>query len=293
MLSRQNGAGVEALAPFFFYLISTQTNFQQKYNSDNMLTLIAESKTMSARQKTISYAGLSHHIPIFEAEASEIIKFLSSLDPTELAMRISISNALATKAAAMIYEFPNKSTGSEAIMAFTGEVFRGLDISTLDISDRNYAASHLMIISSLYGLLRTDDIIKPYRLDFNAACAPDGNRLAKYWRAKVTTALKNLMEESGEREVLDLLPAEASRCIDWNALKDTANIMKVDFKAVGEDGNLKTPHSGKLKEMRGKMARTILSGRIDGFDALRKCHTAAFAPDSDLHTPQSLVFVIL
>lgn len=258
-----------------------------------MLTLIAESKTMSCRERAVSPDRLSCHTPVFETEASEIIEYLSSATTDELAMRISISHALAAKAARMIYEFPNKSTGSEAISAFTGEVFRGIDISTVSETAKTFAASHMMIISSLYGLLRTDDIVKPYRLDFNAPCAPDGEKLSKFWKAKLSAALLSHLKDTGEKEVLDLLPAEAAKCIDWKIIKTFAKVMKVDFKTIDNNGNLKTPHSGKLKEMRGKMVRAVISEKIDNFKDLTDCHTPSFAPDHDLHNSDMAAFIVL
>ena len=248
---------------------------------------------MSSQEQTVSPEEYYKYTPLFEKDAEKIVEFLSTLNALQLSQRISISPALAMKAARMFYEFPNKSKGCPAFKAFTGEVFRGIDIQTLSNEALIYSDSHILIISSLYGLLNPHDIIKPYRLDFNADCAPDGGKLSKYWKSKLTIAFVKHIKSSGEKEVLDLLPGEAAKCLDWKIIKAFAKVMKIDFKTVGDDGNLKTPHSGKLKELRGKMVRTILNRKINDFDTLMRLKTPEFASDTDLYKEGYPTFISL
>lgn len=258
-----------------------------------MLTLIAESKTMASQERQVSTEEYLDCMPLLEKEADRIVEYLSSFNTMQLSQSISISPALAMKAARLIYDFPNKSTGYNALKAFTGEVFRGIDIATLNEDDLKYSDNRILIISSLYGLLNPKNIIKPYRLDFNADCSPDGGKLSKFWKSKLTIAFVKHLKDTGEKEVLDLLPGEASKCLDWKIIKAFAKVMKVDFKTVGDDGNLRTPHSGKLKELRGKMVRTILNQRIDSFNTLLGLKTSDFAADPDLFREGFPTFIAL
>lgn len=258
-----------------------------------MLTLIAESKTMTSREQEICPEEYRDHTPLFEKEADSIVKYLSAFDTIQISKSISISPALAMKAAHMFYEFPNKSTGCSALKAFTGEVFRGIDIPSLGEEALKYSNNHVLIISSLYGLLNPQDIIKPYRLDFNADCSPDGGKLSKFWKSKLTIAFVKHLKNIGETEVLDLLPGEAAKCLDWKIIKAFAKVMKADFKTIGDEGNLKTPHSGKLKELRGKMVRTILDQKINDFNTLLKLKTPDFAADPDLYKPGLPTYIAL
>lgn len=258
-----------------------------------MLTLIAESKTMSSCEYTIPEDVYLKNAPAFETEAAEIMEYLATLNLTELSQRISISPGLAAKATRMIYEFPNKSTGEIAFYAFIGEVFRGIDINSLDSEDIKFAEDHIRLISSLYGILRPQDIIKPYRLDFNADCSPGGGKLSNYWKSKLTIALVKNLKETGENEILDLLPAEAAKCLDWKIIKAFAKVQKADFKIIDDNGNLKTPHSGKLKELRGKMVRTILTAKINDFKTLLTIKTEDFAADNEMHRPGLPLFISL
>lgn len=246
-----------------------------------MITLIAESKTMSSSLDPISEAEMQSHRPLFEDDARKIMEFVRSNDVEELAMRLKVSIPMASKALRLAYDFTDQSHGRQAITEFTGEVFRALDVATLLPADLKYASGRVFIISSLYGMLRSDDFIRPYRLDFSSDCDPEGKKLSDYWKKKNTIALAKLIKESQQTEILNLLPGEAIKCIDFKLLKRFAHVMKPDFKMLGESCTVKTPHTGRLKELRGLMLRRILSNRIDNFDDLLNIEDSQFILDPE------------
>lgn len=248
-----------------------------------MITLIAESKTMNPHEGIIEDSAYLNHRPVFEENAGAIMEYLNSISLEELAQRISISIKLAAKASTMIYDFPNKKTGLPALEAFTGEVFRAIDVKTLSANARKFADDRLIIISSLYGFLKTDDIIKPYRLDYNADCSPSGECLAKYWKSRLTISLVNHLKATNENEILNLLPSEASKCIDWKVVKAFARVEAPEFKILTGNALVKTPHSGKIKELRGCMARHILTERIDSLSEVLALETTCFSADIGNH----------
>ncbi len=232
---------------------------------------------------TVEDSSFTAHRPAFEEEADAIMEYMAAMSPDELAQRISISHKLAAKALMMIYDFPNKKTGLPALVAFTGEVFRAIEANKLPSEAIEFAKRKLFIISSLYGLLKTQDIIKPYRLDYNADCSPSGGVLSKYWKSKLTIALVNHLKRNDEREILNLLPSEASKCIDWKVVKAFARVEAPEFKTLTENATLKTPHSGKIKELRGDMARYILTKRIDSLREVLSFETSRFSADVENH----------
>lgn len=182
-----------------------------------MLILIAESKTMGRCDGKVPPAVYQAHKPVFEPVADEIMDSLRGASVEELSADVKISLALARRLREMVYDFPNKSVGGEAVREFTGVVFRALDYASLSDDARHRLCGSVRIVSSLYGLLRPDDIVKPYRFDFTTKLAPEGQTFAAYWRAAVTSRLIDELRATGETEVLDLLPADASRCVDWDA----------------------------------------------------------------------------
>ncbi|MCH5236546.1 MAG: YaaA family protein [Muribaculaceae bacterium] len=233
-----------------------------------MITLLAESKTMSPVQEEISLNEFESHKPILEETADSVMAFISDLSIQEISGILGVSPRLAQKINEQAYDFPNKTMGYKAIKGFTGEAYRALDILTLSKDSMDFAEPNLRIISSLYGLLRPDDIIKPYRLDFNKNCGPGQTNLTKILKPKVTVAFVNFIKSNCINEVLDLLPAEAAKCLDWKIIKAFVKVNKINFQVITPSGVLKTPGTARLKELRGLMTRDILQNRISSFSEL-------------------------
>lgn len=257
-----------------------------------MITLIAESKTMSAKQPDSLENDLLT-IPLFKTDADATANLFASMPVEEIAERLTISLPLATKAKRLFYDFKDYSIGEVALTAFTGEVFRALDLSNLPKDTIDFAYKKLNIISSLYGLLRPTDLIKPYRFDFNIENPSLGETMQKFWKPTLTIAFVKMIKESGEKEVLDLLPAEATKCLDWKIIKRFAKVMKINFKSIAQNGQLKTPHTGKIKELRGKLLREILINRLDSTSDILQIHTPLFVIDEDASKKDYPTFITL
>lgn len=260
---------------------------------------------MTACAESVSPEEYKLHLPTGEVGADEIMANIAGLNAAELASMAKFSGAMAVKALRMAYEFPNKSLGAKAIEAFTGVVFKAFDYSSLDEGEREIAGESVRLISSLYGWLRPDDIIKAYRLDFNTALAPGDKPLPadgfypldsdtpflatghsaldsdthfsatghpalafdkpmwSFWKRDVTISLvKEIKERNGEA-VLNLLPGDAAKMIDWKLVKNFAKVWKVDFKELSDGGEWKTPTANRLKELRGHLLREIVTRKLD------------------------------
>ena len=223
---------------------------------------------MSSIQTALSPADYMNHTPVFNEAANILAHYFSSINTSELATRLSISLPLAVKASLLFYDFPNKTTGTPALYSFTGEVFKALSPAGLSDKAKEFATTHLRIVSSLYGLLSPTDFIKPYRLDFKVNLYPLADNLIKYWRPKITDTLTKYLNDSKENEILDLLPIDASKYIDWDVIKRYADVRRVNFKMRSESGNLKTPSSRLLKEMRGLLTKELLEKEIKKFSEI-------------------------
>lgn len=232
------------------------------------------------------------HRPIGEVVADEVMHRISLMSPQEIAADVKISLKIASKIAEMAYEFPNKLIGLPAIKAFTGVVFRALDYDTLDAEDKKYFDENVRIISSLYGWLRPLDIIKGYRTDFTTRLAPGNKSFADYWRKDVTIHLVRELQRAGATDILNLLPGDAAKCIDWKLVKRFAKVWKVDFKELMDGGDYKTPNAGKLKALRGKILRTIVTGKISSPDPLLDLHTDPLLPLGTPDYPDHIAFCV-
>lgn len=253
-----------------------------------MIILIAESKTMSECARSIGGANLSK--PVFETRAAAIMERLCEMPASEIARRGKLSPAMASRARLMALDFPDKSTGAKAAEAFTGVVFKALRYESLDASAKRFAGSNLRIVSSLYGWLRPDDIVKPYRLDFTMPLAPGDITFAAWWRDALTRRLSDELHASGCRDVLDLMPADAARCFNLKALGSDIRVWKADFRAV-EGATVKSPHATRLKTLRGLLLHRILSEQIESPEALMTIESDDFiAEGTDPASPRHIIF---
>lgn len=210
----------------------------------------------------VTRADYESHRPLLDDDAAGIMASLGGMSADNLAKAVKISLPMVRRLQQMIYDFMNKSTGGRAIESYTGVVFKAFDYGSLGASDRRNADRDIRIISSLYGWLRPADIIKPYRFDFTTPLAPDGKTFAAYWRRPVTDCLLSDIADTGCRDVLNLLPGDAARCIDMKRIACSAKIWKADFREIVSGSITRTPNTGKLKTLRGRLLRHIITQNL-------------------------------
>lgn len=248
-----------------------------------MRILIAESKTMGECTAPVAPDLLREYRPLLDSPVTLFMKKWGEWPIEEIVSTLKISPMLAAEFKRMAYEFPNKATGCPALEAFTGVVFKAFSYSTLTPEEKERADNSINIVSSLYGLLRGDDIVKPYRLDFTTRVAPTGESMAAYWRPLISPMLLESMREDKESELLDLMPADAAKCFDWRMIKRAVRVLKVEFRSIADGGSLHTPHATLLKTLRGRLLRDIIEKDISTISDLLSYDTPAMsvAPESD------------
>ena len=80
----------------------------------------------------------------------------------------------------------------QAIFAFKGDVYLGLNAEQFSGHDLNFAQKHLRILSGLYGILKPLDLMQAYRLEMGTRFATDkGKNLYEYWGSKLTESLNS------------------------------------------------------------------------------------------------------
>lgn len=176
---------------------------------------------------------------------------------------------------------PNNAT--PAIFTFSGDVYDGLDASTLKKSDITFAQKHLRILSGLYGLLRPLDLIQPYRLEMGRPLATRGAKnLYEYWRQPITAALN----EMPGNHLVNLASQEYVKAVDKKKLNK--QIISPIFKDK-KNGKLKII-SFYAKKARGLMARHLIENRIDNPDDLLTFTADGYHYDETLSKPTEPVF---
>lgn len=230
--------------------------------------------------------------PAGEEQADEIMAHVASLTSSDIAGLVKISLPMATKVARMAYEFPNKLMGLKAMESFTGVVFKSFDFNSLSTVEKRRVSENVRIISSLYGWLRPNDIIKPYRFDFTTPIAPDDKTLYSFLRKDVTIELVRYLKDRGEKSILNLLPSDAAKCIDWKLVKNFAKVWKVDFKEPKDGSGWQTPNAGKLKAFRGKLLRDIITKDINNPTELLTHTTQTMIPLGTADYPDHIAFCV-
>lgn len=153
--------------------------------------------------------------PDYLTEAGELISILRTFSPSEIARLMSLSDPLAALNVARYESWsPPFSTrnAKQAALAFNGDVYAGLEASSLSADDLAWAQDHVRILSGLYGLLRPLDLMQAYRLEMGSSLANDqGKNLYAFWGDKLTAglnALLNAEREAGESPLLVNLASE-------------------------------------------------------------------------------------
>ena len=175
----------------------------------------------------------------------------------------------------------------QAVYAFGGDVYRGLDVYTLPLGKIEGLQNSLRIISGLYGILRPLDLIQPYRLEMGTKMAIGRNKnLYEFWRKKITQSLN---EELKDDEIfLNLASAEYFKAIDTKTLKvPVVTALFKDFKN-GEYKSIMT----FAKLARGYMTRYILDHDINTLEGLKGFNYEGYS-FSEAQSPDenTLVFI--
>ena len=227
-------------------------------------------------------------VPRFLDASQKVHRVLVKKSPKQLSDLMSISDSLAQlnweRNQKWIVPFPEKEA-KQAVFAFNGDVYTGLDAYTLSEDKINSAQNTLRILSGLYGILLPLDQILPYRLEMGTQL-PIGKakNLHEFWKTKLTTSLNNEMEK-GEL-LVNLASKEYAGAIDFKKIKN--QVITPEFKEY-KDGNLKII-SFYAKKARGLMSRYIIEHNIESTDDLKGFDYEGYAWEVKLSTDTQLIF---
>jgi hypothetical protein len=175
----------------------------------------------------------------------------------------------------------------QAILAFNGDVYQGLDAATLSEDRLLLAQSKLRILSGLYGVLKPLDLIQPYRLEMGTKLKYYKSKdLYAFWNSLITKKMNEAVSESGSGILINLASNEYFKSIDRKKLK--AEIVTPDFKDL-KNGSYKMI-SFFAKRARGLMSRFILENNITEPSDLLAFNSEGYAFNPRLSKPGNPVF---
>ena len=248
---------------------------------------LAPSKTLNERD------GDTHSpsIPIFENEASYLVTALREKSKAELETLLSISKDLAESSYLRFKTWDiyrdKDSKALQAINAFSGEVYRGLDYKSLNAREKAFSNECVYILSGLYGLLKPSDMIYPYRLEMGTKFSPNATskNLYFFWKQKVNHFLLNSLTK--EEIILNLASQEYFKVIDTSIIKN--RIISPVFKEY-KNGKF-TIVMMYAKNARGAMARYLIKNQLNNIDDLKSYSIDSYSFDATQSSKNEWVFV--
>ena len=251
-----------------------------------MLVIISPAKTLDFSDNIP--VNTAFYIPDFINEANELVGVLQKYSAKKLSDLMSLSDKLAELNYNRFQEFSfdnqNKSMHKQAIFAYKGDVYEGLEVQDYKLEELEFINSNLRIISGLYGLLKPLDLIQPYRLEMGIRLPNDhGKNLYEFWCDKITNKLN---QEKGDF-IINLASQEYSSSIIMEKLqKQMINIVfkesyKDSYKIVGIHA----------KKARGVCANYIMRNRIDKCEDIKSFCLNGYKFMPDMSSNNEYIFV--
>lgn len=234
-----------------------------------------------------------HSEPRLAGQSDGLIEIMRTKSPADVAKLMHISDELAHLNATRYHDFTSEHTpenSRQAILAFNGDVYQGLDAASFDARDFTEAQKSLRILSGLYGLLRPLDLIQPHRLEMGTKLASArGRSLYDWWGAQVTDLLRRDLDASPGADVLiNLASNEYFKVLDGDRLG--ARIISPRFEDRDKNGEPRVV-SFYAKRARGTMAAWLVRERVRTPSKILEFDGDGYALDEERSTKDQPVFV--
>lgn len=252
-----------------------------------MLTVISPAKTLDFANPARSGKATQ---PQFLAQAAALVEDARALQPSEIRSLMGVSENIAelNHQRFVDWHLPfNRRNARQALLAFKGDVYLGLDATTLSDTQLNFAQQHLRILSGLYGVLRPLDLMQPYRLEMGLPFVNRGGKnLYQFWGDSITAALNTALRKSGRKVLLNLASQEYFRAVQQPALQ--ADVVTPVFKDRKGEGYKVI--SFFAKKARGQMARFIIEREVQEPDSLKAFNVGGYRYNKAESSARQLVF---
>ncbi len=175
----------------------------------------------------------------------------------------------------------------QAVFAFKGDVYTGLDAYSLNQKELDFAQQHLRILSGLYGVLRPLDLMQPYRLEMGTKLnTTEGKNLYEFWDLKITDTLNKQLKSLGSDTLINLASNEYFKAVKASKLK--ARLITPAFKDY-KNGEYKMI-GFYAKKARGLMTRYIIQNNISDAEQLKQFDIEGYQFNSPASEGDNWVF---
>ncbi|ATU45277.1 hypothetical protein CS557_07255 [Acinetobacter junii] len=252
-----------------------------------MLALISPAKTLDYETAlpTDTYTQ-----PRLLEQSQQLIDVCRKLSATEIASLMTVSEKIANLNVERFRDWNAEfdfSNARQALFAFKGDVYTGLDAYHLKDHDIDFAQQHLRMLSGLYGLLRPLDLMMPYRLEMGTKLKNSrGNNLYEFWGSIITDQINQDLTEIDAKLLVNLASDEYYKSV--NEKKIRAEIIKPVFLDQ-KNGKYKVI-SFYAKKARGLMARYLIENKLSQVEQLKAFDSEGYYFDAESSSDKELVF---
>ncbi len=253
-----------------------------------MKILISPAKSIN---EGVNIPDSAYSQPIFQKEAKKLVGKLKKLKAKDIMELMHVSKDIAEL---NVNRFKNWHLTDEptdkvkpAGFLFTGEVYRGLDFTSLSDENKVKAQEKLRILSGMYGILKPMDLMYPYRLEMGTSFQLDEKtkNLYQFWGDKLS---KELLKETTKEEVIvNLASVEYAKAVNWKNLK--RNFVQPNFKEF-KNGEYKMVMVF-AKQERGAMARFLIENELADIQDLKGYNLNGYSFDEKQSTATDWIFV--
>ena len=252
-----------------------------------MLTLLSPAKTLDFETKPTTTKTSSSNLL---ARSEELITVMKEQSPQDLTKLMGISPKLAELNLQRYKDWKRPfhlKNAKQAILAFKGDVYIGLEAEAYNIRDLNFAQKNLRILSGLYGLLRPLDLIQPYRLEMGTRLSNKrGKDLYAFWGDEITEEIIEELSKHRNKTLINLASNEYFKSVTPELLP--ARLITPVFKDYSK-GSYKVL-SFFAKKARGAMASFIVRNRVNRPEDIKEFNTDGYQFNPDLTNSQQWVF---
>ncbi len=230
--------------------------------------------------------------PAFLDRSEQLMTKLRTLSARQLATLMHINPKLAALNHARNQAWARPFTAANAkpaVLAFNGEVYRGLEAGTWDAGDLRFAQHHVRILSGLHGALRPLDLMQAYRLEMGTSFGVGRGvkDLYAYWGDTIRDAVQAALKESGSDVLLNLASSEYFKAVRAGGLK--ARVVTPVFKdRVGAGYRMLMVYA---KHQRGALCRWMVKHRVMEPEPLKAYDGDGYRFAPELSTADEWTFV--
>ena len=248
-----------------------------------MLAIISPSKTQDFSECNIENFSQTRQ----QQSSDELVHILKNKSQTQISKLMSISEKLSALNFERFQKFKLPFTlenAKQAILAFKGDVYNGIDAPSLSTEDLNFAQEKIRMLSGLYGVIRPLDLIQPYRLEMGTKLSnAKGKDLYDYWGADIS----NVLNDDESELIINLASNEYFKAIDKKSLN--AKILDIVFKE--KKGDSYKVIGIYAKRARGLMVNFIIRNRLNNPEALQDFSDEGYRFDKDLSNDSTWVYL--